>query len=219
MTYGELTGRIKDYIQSEEPTFLANLDAIIQTAEQRIDGAVHTPDIRTTATGNATTRTITTPSNFSAPLSLFLNIAGNQTALLLKDPSYLTEAFGVTESSAGSTGEPAYYAIQKASTGDTTLLIAPSPDATYPYTLYYAASPDTIVTGDTSATTWVSINFPQTLLYGCIVEAYTFLKGDPQMQAQYEKLYQLGILEIKKVVDEEQRTDSFRNPEAGKGIA
>jgi hypothetical protein len=219
MNYSELSQQIRDYIQSEEPIFLANLDGIIRLAEQRIDVAVHTPDVRKTATGNATTQLITTPADFSSPASLFITNGSSKVALLLKDPSYLTEAFGVTEVSAGSTGTPAYYAIQKANTTSTTLLLAPSPDVSYPYTLYYMAAPGTIVTGDVGAETWVSVNFPQTLLYGCLVEAYTFLKGDPQMQAQYEKLYQLGILEIKKVVDEEQRTDSFRNPEAGKGMA
>jgi len=217
MTYAELKEQIKDYVQSEEATFLANLDVIIQLAEQRINRDVKSPDSRSTSTGTATTQTITTPSDFVMPLSLFVSIGGIETGLLLKEPSDLTEAFGVTASSAGSSGSPAYYAILSAGGGSTTILRAPSPSSSLGYTLYYYKTADTIVGAD-SNTTWVSNYFPQTLLYGCLVEAYTFLKGDPQMQQQYEKLYQLGLMELKNVAEDEQRMDNYRNPDSKRNI-
>jgi hypothetical protein len=218
MTYAELTQQIQDYVQSDEATFLSNLDSIIQLAEQRINRDVKSPDSRSSITGSVTTQTITTPTDFVMPLSLFVNVGGLQTGLLLKEPSYLTEAYGVTEASAGSTGSPAYYAIQKSSNSNTTILVAPSADIPYTYTLYYYSTPDTITSGGSSATTWVSTYFPQVLLYGCLVEAYTFLKGDQQMQQQYEKLYQLGMLELKNVCEDEQRMDNFRNPDSKRNI-
>ena len=218
MTYAELVQQIKDYIQSEEPTFVSNLDGIIRLAEQRINRDAKSPDSRSSATGAVTTQTITTPSDFVMPLSLFVNIGGLETGLLLKETSYLTEAYGVTASSAGSTGAPAYYAIQTASNGNTTILVAPSPSTPYNYTLYYYSTPDTITSGGSSATTWVSTYFPQALLYGCLVEAYTFLKGDVQMQQQYEKLYQLGMMELKNVAEDEQRMDNYRNPDSKRNI-
>jgi len=217
MTYAELKEQIKDYVQSEEATFLANLDVIIQLAEQRINRDAKSPDSRGTATGTVSTQTITTPTDFVIPLSLFVNIGGIETGLLLKDPSYLTEAFGVTASSSGSSGSPAYYAIQTAGDSSTTILVAPSPSSSLGYTLYYYRTADTIVGAD-SHTTWISNYFPQTLLYGCLVEAYTFLKGDPQMQQQYEKLYQLGLMELKNVAEDEQRIDNYRNPDSKRNI-
>jgi len=90
MTYAELKQQIQDYVQSDETTFLANLDSIIQLAEQRINRDVKSPDSRASVTGNVTTQTITTPGDFVMPLSLFVSIGGTQTGLLLKEPSYLT---------------------------------------------------------------------------------------------------------------------------------
>jgi len=83
--------------------------------------------------------------------------------------------------------------------------------------LYYYKTPDTIV-GASSNITWVSNYFPQVLLYGCLVEAYSFLKGEPQMQQQYEKLYQLGLIELKNVCEDEQRMDNYRNPDSKRNI-
>jgi hypothetical protein len=217
MTYAELKQQIQDYVQSNETTFLANLDSIIQLAEQRINRDVKSPDSRASVTGNVTTQTITTPSDFVMPLSLFVSIGGTQTGLLLKEPSYLTEAYGVTAGSAGSSGEPAYYAIQSSGENSTTILVAPSAGQSYGYTLYYYKTPDTIV-GASSNITWVSNYFPQVLLYGCLVEAYSFLKGEPQMQQQYEKLYQLGLIELKNVCEDEQRMDNYRNPDSKRNI-
>lgn len=218
MTYAELVQQIKDYIQSEETTFVSNLDGIIQLAEQRINRDAKSPDSRSSTTGTFSTQTITTPSDFVIPLSLFVSVGGLEVGLLLKEPSYLTEAYGVSASSAGSTGDPAYYAIQTSSTGGTSIIVAPSPSSLLNYTLYYYSTPDTITSGGSSATTWVSTYFPQTLLYGCLSEAYTFLKGDPQMQQQYEKLYQLGLMELKNVCEDEQRMDNYRNPDSKRNI-
>ena len=217
MTYAELKEQIKGYVQSEESTFLANLDGIIQLAEQRINSDVKSPDSRATATGSVTTQTITTPSDFDTVLSLFVSISGIQTGLLLKDPSYLTEAYGVTSSSVGSTGAPAYYAIQSAVASSTTIIVAPSASQSYDYTLYYLRAPVTIV-GVSSNTTWLSTKFPQTLLYGCLVEAYSFLKGEPQMQQQYEKLYQIGMIELKKLSEGDQHMDNYRNPDIKRNV-
>jgi hypothetical protein len=209
MTYAELKEQIKDYVQSEESTFLANLDGIIQLAEQRINRDAKSPDSRATATGTFSSQTITTPTDFVVPLSLFVSIDGIETGLLLKEPSYLTEAYGVTSASIGSSGSPAYYAIQSSSDSSTAILVAPSPSSSLGYTLYYYKSADTIVGAD-SHTTWVSNYFPETLLYGCLVEAYTFMKGDQVIQQQYEKLYQLGLMELKTVCESEQRMDNYR---------
>lgn len=218
MTYAELKQQIQDYVQSSETTFLANLDTIINLAEQRINRDAKSPDSRASSTGTVSSQTITTPSDFVIPLSLFVNINGIQTGLLLKETSYLTEAFGTTASSTGSTGDPAYYAIQAAGDNSTTLLVSPAPSAPTPYTLYYYKSVDSITVGGAGTTTWVSNYFPQVLLYGCLVEAYSFLKGDTQMQAQYEKLYQLGLLELKAVTEDDQRMDNYRNPDSRRNI-
>lgn len=218
MTYAELKQQIQDYVQSDETTFLANLDGIIHLAEQRINRDAKSPDSRATSTGNLTTQTITAPTDFVIPLSLFVNISGVQTGLLLKEPSYLTEAYGVTEQSAGSSGQPGYYAIQRSTEYNTYILVAPYPDSTYSYTLYYYKAADTIVNVDPSHITWVSYYFPQVLLYGCLVEAYSFLKGDPQMQQQYEKLYQVGLIELKVVCEEDQRMDNYRLPDIKRNI-
>lgn len=218
MTYADLLQQIQDYVQTNEPTFLTNIDTIIQLAEQRINRDAKSPDSRASKTGTVNSQKITTPSDFVIPLSLFVNVGGTQTGLLLKEPSYLTEAFGTTADSVGSTGDPAYYAIQSADDTSTTLLVAPAPSSPTAYTLYYYKTVDSITANGPSGTTWVSNYFPQVLLYGCLVEAYSFLKGDQQMQAQYEKLYQLGLLELKAVTEDDQRMDNYRNPDSRRNI-
>lgn len=218
MTYADLLQQIQDYVQTSEPTFLSNVDTIILLAEQRINRDAKSPDSRASIAGTVSSQLITTPSDFVMPLSLFVNVNSTQTGLLLKEPSYLTEAFGTTASSAGSTGNPAYYAIQKSGDTSTTLLVSPAPSSPMSYTLYYYKTVDSITSNGPSTTTWISNYFPQVLLYGCLVEAYSFLKGDQQMQAQYEKLYQLGLLELKAVVEDDQRMDNYRNPDNRRNI-
>lgn len=218
MTYSDLLQQIQDYVQTSEPTFLANIDTIILLAEQRINRDAKSPDSRSSVTGTVGSQLISAPSDFVMPLSLFVSVSGTQVGLLLKEPSYLTEAFGATAHSTGATGNPAYYAIQSSGDTSTTLLVSPAPSSPMTYTLYYYKTADSITSNGPSATTWISNYFPQVLLYGCLVEAYSFLKGDPQMQAQYEKLYQLGLLELKAVVEDDQIMDNYRNPDSRRNI-
>ena len=127
---------------------------------------------------------------------------GNSTFLQKKDVTYLREYVANLTGPAGGltgqdvTGQPKYYAMFGGATGltDTTsggLLLAPTPDATYAFRLYYNAQPTTLVTNTSG--TYISRYFPNGLLYGCLAEAFGYLKGPMDMLTLYENKYKQEV--------------------------
>ncbi len=232
MNYAELTQQIYDYLQVQgEATFVSHIDQMIKLGEARIAREVDTPDAKTTAAGtlSATGASIQAPLDFISPLSLSISVhlAGNFSSLLLKDATFLGEAFGVTMLNGGGggpfTGKPAYYSILSSlfDIGDfpppvNYILVAPPADATYDYVLYYRKIPDSLVDGNGAPTyqTFASKYYPQVLLYACLAEGYTYLKGDKVIQDQYEKLLVSGLSEMRSAMAQ-QANDGFRpSPQA-----
>jgi len=125
-------------------------------------------------------------------------VTGNSVFLQKKDVTYLREYVAKLTGPSGGltgqdvTGQPKYYAMFGGATGlsDTTsggLLLAPTPDATYAFRLYYNAQPTSLVTNTSG--TYISRYFPNGLLYGCLAEAFGYLKGPMDMLTLYENKY------------------------------
>ena len=110
-----------------------------------------------------------------------------------KDVTYLQQYVSSTESS--KRGQPKYYAMFGGATGesDTTsgrIFVAPTPDATYKFRVHYNAMPALLENDDTN---YISLNFPNGLLYCCLSEAYGFLKGPVDMLTLYENKYKQEV--------------------------
>ena len=123
--------------------------------------------------------------------------------LLNKDVNYIREAFPYP----GVTGTPEYYALFDANT----YILGPTPDVDYEIELHYFAYPTSIVT---ASTTWLSTNYPNVLLYGALVEAYIYAKGEAELIQTYQNKFQEGLDMLKGLGDAKDKTDGYRAPEA-----
>jgi len=204
MTYTQLKQAIQDYTENDETTFVSHLDTFIANAENRISNAITLPDFKKTLSGNMVigSNTITIPADFVAPLNMTYVKDGTTVYMLQKEVDYLKEVFKSTSTQAA----PEYYAIRD----DTTLQIAPTPDATYAYELYYSCNPASLVGG---TTTWMSVNAPSLLLYGCLVEAAVFMKSEQDTSTMYLGLYQQALQDFTGVAKGKVTKDTYRVPD------
>ena len=201
MNYTNLVQAIKDYTENTETSFVSHIDEIIKQAEQRIYNEVQIPNLRKNSTGTTTSSNtyLQTPSDFLAPYSLaVLNSSSNYSYLLNKDVNWIREAYN----SSSTTGLPKYYALFD----DDTFILAPTPDATYTVELHYYYYPTSIVS---AATTWLGDNYEQVLLYGCLLEAYTYMKGDADLMTLYKSRYDEGMKQLKMLGDGKDRRDTY----------
>lgn len=200
MTYTELVALIQDYCENSETTFVANIPTFVRQTEQRIYRTVMLPEFRSNATAaiSVGAEYIARPSDFLSVFSLaVISAAGEYTYLTDKDVNFIREAYP----NPSVTGRPKYYGIFD---GDATgtegnLIIGPSADAEYQVELHYYYDPESIVTSETS---WLGTNADTVLLYGALVEAYTYMKGDADIMKTYldrynEALAQLGMIDAR----------------------
>jgi hypothetical protein len=189
MTYAELVAAIKDYANNTETNFVAAIPTFVKQAEQRIYRSVNLPVNRKNQAGNMTDGNayLTMPTDFLLPLSLSITSSSNQIFLLNKDSNFIRSTYP----NASTKGTPKYYATFASDT----FIIGPTPDADYVTELHYYYQPASIV--DTSPS-WLGTNADTVLLYGSLVEAYTYMKGDPDMMQLYQQRYQeaLGLLKM-----------------------
>jgi hypothetical protein len=101
------------------------------------------------------------------------------------------------------TGEPKYYGVFDVNN----FIIAPTPDQAYSTELHYYYRPASIITTGTS---WFGDNAPDALLYGCLTEAYTFMKGDPSVIQMYEKRFVEAVTRLKMYAEGVENTDAYR---------
>ena len=222
MTYTELVAAIKGYCENDFPTTAGSftstdqINTFIKQAEQRIYNSVQFPAIRknVTATTTINNKYLSSPGDFLAPYSLaVIDGTGSYEYLLNKDVNYIRAAYP----SPNDTGIPRYYAIfGPTTTNDTppvitneySFILGPTPDAAYSVELHYYFYPESIVT---ASTTWLGDNFDSTLLYGSLVEAYTFMKGEPDVVAAYNKRYEEAMILAKRLGDGMERRDAYRS--------
>ena len=189
MTYAELTAAIKDYTNNTESAFVAAIPTFVKQAEQRIYRSVNLPVNRKNQAGNMTDGNayLTMPTDFLFPMSLSVTSSSNQIFLLNKDANFIRSTYP----NASTKGTPKYYGTFASDS----FIIGPTPDANYVTELHYYYQPSSIV--DTSPS-WLGTNADTVLLYGSLVEAYTYMKGDADMMQLYQQRYQeaVGLLKI-----------------------
>ena len=203
MNYTQLVQAIKDYTESTETSFVSHIDEFIKQAERKIYNEVQLPYLRKNVTGNATSgnKYVQTPSDFLAVYSMsIIDGSSDQHFLLNKDVNFIREAYA----NASTQAQPKYYALFD----HNTFILGPTPDSAYNIELHYYYYPTSIVT---ASTTWLGDNYEQALLYACLVQAYTYLKGDPDLMANYQKQYQENIVQLKMLGDGKDRRDAYRS--------
>lgn len=203
MNYATLVQTIQEYVQSTETSFVANIPTFVQLAEERIYNTVQIPAIRKNQIGTLTSNNkyLTLPGDWLATFSLAVIAGdGSQEFMLDKDVNFIRQSFP----SPTDTGVPQYYAIFD----QNTLILGPTPDSNYQVELHYYYYPESIVTAGTS---WVGDNFETVLLYGSLREAYTYLKGEQDLIANYEAKYQEGLQLIIRMGDGLNRRDAYRS--------
>lgn len=191
MNYSELVQAIKDYTENTESSFVSQIPTFVQQAEQRIYRSVMIPELRKNATASATLgdQYLSRPSDFLSVFSIaVVDGDGDYHYLLDKDVNFLREAYP----SASTQGLPKFYGqFDGDDTSDSgNFILAPTPDSAYTIELHYYYDPASIV--DTS-TSWLGDNAETALLYGSLIEAYTYMKGEADMLAQYEERYQEAL--------------------------
>ena len=201
MNYTELKTNVQDIC---ETSFTDDqLAMFTEQAEQKIYNTVQIPALRKNVSGTMTASNtyLSTPSDFLYVYSLaVVDGSGNFTFLLSKDVNFIREAYP----SASSTGTPKHYAIFD----DDTLILGPTPDASYTTELHYGYYPQSIVT---AGTTWLGEEFDSALLNGTLVEAIRFMKGEPEMVALYDKMYAASMALLKLLGDGKLRSDAYRS--------
>ena len=215
MTLAELKTLIQNYVQNSETTFVATLDDFIVNTEERIFELIQLDFFRKNVTGHLTTGNtyLTAPSDFQLSFSLaVIDGNGDYHYLDKKHTSFMRE-YTPDPTATSERGRPLYYAdfdkeLSTGSDNGSTLIVAPVPDQDYNVELHYLYDPSSL-TSQTSGT-WISQNARNALLYGCLVEAYTFMKGDADMMNLYEKRFNLEILRLKNEAEARGRRDEYR---------
>jgi hypothetical protein len=208
MNYSELVQAIQDYTQNEETSFVSNIPTFVQQAEERINRSIMLPELRknATATMTAGNKYVARPSDFLSVFSFaVIDAAGDTTYLLDKDVSFIREAYP----SSGTQAIPKYYAQFDGDydTDEGNFILGPTPDANYDVELHYYYDPPSIVT---SGTSWYGTNAESALLYGSLIEAYTYMKGEADLIALYTGRYKEAMGQLTGV-DIRSDRDEYRN--------
>jgi hypothetical protein len=210
MNYSELSSAIQAYTENTESNFVAEIPVFVKQAEQRIYNTVQFPSIRKNVTGVMATgnKYLACPSDFLAVYSMaVINADGTYDYLLNKDVNYIRQAYPLPTD----TATPKYYALfgpQSTNAAELSFILGPTPDANYNVELHYYFYPESIVT---AGTTWLGDNFDSVLLYGSLVEAYTYMKGEADMMALYNTKYQEALGLAKRLGDGMERQDAYRS--------
>lgn len=218
MNYATLFETIKGYVENDFPdtswsasggtgtvtlTSTDQINTFIKEAEQRIYNTVQLLGLRKNVTGNCTANNkyLATPSDWLANFSLAVidSVTGEYSYLLNKDVNFIRESFP----SPTATGKPTHYAMFD----QTAYILGPTPDQSYEVELHYFHYPPSIVDAGTS---WLGDNFDSVLLYGSLLEAYTFMKGEADVIANYQKRYDEALAMVKQLGEGKDRQDMYR---------
>mgnify|MGYP003663354531 FL=1 len=209
-TYAELKTAIQNYTENTETTFVNSLDIFIKNAEERILKIAQLEVFRKNATGVLTpystdptnSQYLTLPADYLAPFSVSYTKNSVKEFLMFKDVNFI-QSFNPNIST---TGEPRYYAQFDI----THFIIAPSPDAAYTVEIAYFYRPVSLTAGADSGTTWLSTNAYVALLYGSLIEAYTFMKGEADLVQNYTQRFTEAMSRVKNFGESQEVTDAYR---------
>jgi len=205
-TFAGLKQAIQDYAENDEASFVTNLPVFITQAEERILKSVQLSLFRKNVAGamTNTNKFLTCPSDFLAPDSLsFANSSGDSVFLDFKDVNFV-QSFNPKESV---TGDPRFYA----SFDVDHFILAPSPNASYAVELHYFYRPASLTSLADVGTTWLSENASIAMLYGSLVEAYIYMKGEQDIMALYDKRFGEAIMGMKMLGESKEVTDEYRS--------
>jgi len=218
VTYLELVANIKSYTENYETEFVANIPVFVTQAETRIYNSVQIPALRKNVTGlvSANNKYLSCPIDFLSVFSLaVIDADGRFEYLLNKDVNFMRAAYPTPSS----TGLPQYYALfgptvaGNTVTDELSFIVAPTPDAQYDVELHYYYYPQSITVA-ADGRTWLGDNYDPVLLYGSLVEAYTYMKGEQDMMAYYEKKYQDAMMQLNRLGTGLERGDAYRDGQA-----
>ena len=200
-TYATLIQALQDYIEDDDDTLVSNLPIIVQQAEDRILKTLQLPIFRKTLsdTLTASSEYYTFPTDMLSSYSLAVNNSGYE-FLIFKEESFLREAYPLSSVE----DAPRYYS----NFDGEKFILAPTPDQNYTIELNYFYKPESIVTASTS---WLGTHAESCLLYGCLLEAYTFLLGDADMMQVYSTRYEDALGKLRLLGEGRMATDNFRN--------
>ena len=204
-TYAQLKQAIQDYTENSETTFVNNLPLFIRAAEERVLKSVQLQFFRKNASPNlaADNKYLSCPTDYLAPYSLsYTDANGDAQFLQLKDVNFIQE-FNPDPTD---TAPPRYYAQFDVDN----FIVAPTPDSNYAVELHYFYRPNSLTAGADSGTTWLSENASLTLLYGALVEAYIFLKGEQDLMALYNQRFQESLMAMKMYGESKEVTEDYR---------
>ena len=216
MNYAALSTAIQDYTQNYEQTFIDNIPVFVTQTEERIYNTVQLPPLRKNVTGIMQTgnKYLAAPQDFLSVFSLaVVDGDGNFEYLLNKDVNFLRAAYP----NPADTGTPKYYAIfgpevvNRTPNNELSFIVAPTPDVGYNVELHYYYYPQSITT---SGTSWLGDNYSPALLYGSLVEAYIFMKGEQDMMAYYDKKFQDALGQLNRLGTGLERGDAYRDGQA-----
>ena len=203
-TKATLTTAIQDYTDNSETVFVNNIPNFIKASEEKILKSVDLDYFRKNVTSALTSSDefLTVPSDYLASFSLQITTSGSESFLLQKDVNFLREYTPASTT----TGLPKYYARFD----EDNFILAPTPNSNYTVQLNYFYRPASLTAGSDSGTTWVSTNAPFALLYGSLVEAYTFMKGEPDVIQNYNGLFAQYLERVKDLGEARENTDGYR---------
>lgn len=213
MNYTQLSDAIIAYTENTSIEFADQIPVFVKQAEQRIYNSIQFPSLRKNVTGATTTNNkyLSCPNDFLAVYSMaVIDDDGSYEYLLNKDVNYIRQAYPIPTDS----GIPRYYALfgptvsGSTITNELSFILGPTPDAAYDVELHYYYYPESIVTANT---TWLGDNFDSVLLYGSLVEAYTYMKGEQDIMAFYDGKYKEAMALAKRLGDGMERQDAYRS--------
>ena len=202
-TLTTLKQSIQDWTENDETTFVNELDFFIKNAEERIFKTVDLDYFRKNVEGTATTgnKFLQKPTDYMATFSLSVISSGSNIFLLQKDVNFIQEY----QPDPTVTGTPKYYAQFDVNN----FILAPTPNADFAVELHYYYRPTSLTT-DPNGTTWISTNAPDALLYGTLVEAYTFMKGEKDILDLYNGRFLESLARLKNYAEGRNYSDSYR---------
>jgi len=222
MNYAALSAAIQAYTENTEADFVANIPVFVTQAEQRIYNSVQFPSIRKNVQGSmaVNNKYLQCPDDFLAVYSLAVITdvtggdvnTGTYEYLLNKDVNFIRQAYPTPND----TGVPRYYGLfgpnvsGSTITDELTFILGPTPDQNYRTELHYYFYPESITVA-ADGRTWLGDNFDSVLLYGSLVEAYTYMKGEQDMMALYNQKFMEALALAKRLGDGMERQDAYRS--------
>ena len=203
-TYTQLQTAIQDFAENTETSFVTNLPVFIRSAEDRIFTLVDLELFRKNATSTLTNNDpfLSVPSDYLAPFSLQITTSGSEDFLLHKDVNFVQQY----HIDYGANATPKYYAVYDVDN----FILGPTPDQAYTVELHYYYRPASITAGAGTGTSWLSENAPNALLYGSLVEAYTYMKGEADMMQLYEQRFAQELQRLKDLAEARENSDAYR---------